>query len=106
MAQCRDQALATPRSIFATAAALSENTLPALRCSLSRCGRSSVVVGAAVDVDGLARNEAAVLANQKQTGRGDLVDMALTPERDALGVWQPVAVPLRIVAACVDAAGR
>src|SRR5215472_5906549 len=32
--------------------------------------------------------------------------MALTPERDALGVWLSVAVPLRIVAACVDAAGR
>jgi len=46
-----------------------------------------VVAGAAVDVDRLAGDEAAAVADQKQAGGGDFVDVALTTERDpgALG---------------------
>src|SRR5579884_84580 len=66
----------------------------------------SIVRGAAVDVDGLAGDEAAVLADEEQAGGGDLLDGALAAERDAGGVGDAAVVPLRVVAPCVDAAGR
>src|ERR1044071_8979682 len=66
----------------------------------------SIIRGAAVDVDRLAGDETAVLGDEEQAGGGDLVDVALAAERDALGVGRPVAVPFGVVAACVDAAGR
>src|SRR5215467_13574969 len=67
---------------------------------------SSVKADAAVDVDGLASNEAAVVADQKQTGRGDLVDMPLPADRDARRVRHAAMIPLGIVPPGVDAAGR
>src|SRR4029079_19580155 len=67
---------------------------------------SLIIRGAAVDVDRLAGDEAAVVADQEQAGGGDLVDMPLPRERDAAGVRLVVAVPFGIVAPRVDAAGR
>src|SRR6266850_2208419 len=66
----------------------------------------SEIVRAAIDVDCLAGNEAAILADKEQAGRGDLVDMPLAPKRNAGGVRQATMIPLRIVAPCIDAAGR
>src|SRR5881398_2528013 len=40
----------------------------------------SVIAGAAIDVDRLAGDEAAILADQEQAGGGDLVDMPLASQ--------------------------
>jgi hypothetical protein len=43
-------------------------------------GRFPLVIrGAAVDVDRLAGDEAAIVADQEEAGGGDLVDLALAP---------------------------
>src|SRR4029077_2707637 len=51
-------------------------------------------------------DEAGILTDQEQAGRGNLVDAALPPERDAGGVRQVTLIPLRIVASRIDAAWR
>ena len=61
---------------------------------------------AAIDVNRLAGDEPAILADQEQAGGGDLVDGALPTERDADGVRQAAVIPLRMVAPRIDAAGR
>jgi len=66
----------------------------------------SVIVRAAIDMDRLAGDEAAILADEEQAGRGDLVDAALPAERDAVGVRQAILIPLRMVAPRIDAARR
>ena len=58
-------------------------------------GCKSVVVGAAIDVDCLAGDEAAILGGQEQAGGGDLVDAALPAKRDTGGVRQMTLVPRR-----------
>src|SRR5438270_4913468 len=68
--------------------------------------RGSVVPRAAVDVDRLAGDEAAVVADQKEAGGGDLVDVPLTAQWNAGGARHPPLVPLGIIPAGVDAAGR
>src|SRR5215469_4730859 len=68
--------------------------------------RLSVVCRAAVDVDGLPGDEAAVVADQKQAGGGDLVDLALAPERDAGGARRAAVIPFWVGSRCVDAARR
>src|SRR5215472_9147620 len=68
--------------------------------------RKSVIVCAAIDVDRLSGDEAGILTDEEQTGRGNLVDLALPPERDAGGVWQVTLIPLRIVASRIDTARR
>src|SRR5271169_5829587 len=65
-----------------------------------------IVAGAAVDVDGLAGDEAAVVADQKQAGGGDLVDLPLAAERYAGGTRGMSPIPLGMVTPGVDAAGR
>src|ERR1700722_661997 len=47
---------------------------------VNRC--RSVISRAAVDVDRLAGDEAAIVGNQEQAGRGDFVDLALTAKRN------------------------
>ena len=66
----------------------------------------SVIVRAAIDVDRLAGDEAAILADQEEAGRGDLVDVALPAEGHAGGVRQPAMIPFGIVAPRIDAARR
>ena len=61
---------------------------------------------AAIDVDRLSGDEAGILTDQEQAGRGNLVDAALPPERDAGGVRQVTLIPLRIVASRIDTARR
>src|SRR3984893_3661371 len=68
-------------------------------------GRESVEPRAAVDVDGLAGDEAAVVADQKQAGGGDLVDMPLTAQGYAGGARHMAAIPLGIVTSSIDATG-
>src|SRR5271163_4809695 len=67
--------------------------------------RSSVVARAAVDVDGLAGDEAAVVADQKEAGGGDLVHMPLTAQWNPGGARHPPLIPFGIVPPGVDAAG-
>src|SRR5271170_2520137 len=57
-------------------------------------------------MDGLAGDEPAVIANQEQAGRGDLVDLPLSPKRDTGGVGRAIAIPFGIVAPGVDTARR
>ena len=73
---------------------------------LDATGGKSVVVGAAIDMDCLAGDEAAILAHQEQAGGGDLVDAALPAERDAGGVRQMALIPLRMIAPRIGAARR
>jgi len=61
---------------------------------------------AAIDMDRLAGDEVRIVTDQEQAGRGDLVDGALPPERDAGGVRQVAPIPFGIVAPGIDAAGR
>src|SRR5277367_5158528 len=68
--------------------------------------RKSVIVRAAIDVDCLAGDEAAILADKEQAGSGDLVNAALPAERNAGGARQATLIPLRIVAPRIDASGR
>ena len=68
--------------------------------------RKLIIVCAAIDVDRLSGDEAGILTDQEQAGRGNLVDAALPPERDAGGVRQVTLIPLRIVAPRIDAARR
>src|SRR6266849_4310637 len=68
--------------------------------------QGSVIAGAAVDVDRLAGDEAAIVADQEQAGGGDLVDMPLASQGNAGGARRPPLIPLGIVAPCVDAARR
>src|ERR1700675_2095002 len=79
---------------------------PGFRRDDDQGSSGSVIRGAAVDVDRLAGDEAAAVADEKQAGGGDLVDVTLAAERDAGAVRRPVAVPFRVVAPCVDAARR
>ena len=73
---------------------------------LNRANASaSVVASAAVDVDGLAGDEAAVVADQKEAGGGDLVHVPLTTQWNAGGARHTPLVPLGIVATSIDAAG-
>src|SRR4029077_2475475 len=65
-----------------------------------------VIRGAAVDVDGLAGDEAAVVADEKEAGGGDLVDFALAPQGDAGGARRPALIPFGIVSPGIYAAGR
>src|SRR5689334_18752303 len=67
--------------------------------------QSSVIPGAAVDVDGLAGDEATVVADKKEAGGGDLVHLALTAQGDAGGARRMPLIPFGIVPPCVDAAG-
>src|SRR5215469_7503817 len=67
--------------------------------------RLSVIVGTAVDVDGLAGDETAIVANQKHAGRGDLIDMPLAAQGDAGSTRHSALIPFRIVAPGIDAAG-
>ena len=50
------------------------------RAAAQRC--ASVISGTPVDVDGLAGDEPASIADQGQVGRGDLIDLSLPPEYD------------------------
>src|SRR5580692_483112 len=68
--------------------------------------RASIITGTSVDVDSLAGDEPAAIADQEQAARGDLVDLPLPPERDAGSVRRTVAIPFGIVAPGVDAARR
>src|SRR6266436_6160562 len=68
-------------------------------------GRGLVEPRAAVDVDGLAGDEAAVVADQKQAGGGDFVDMPLTAQGNPGGAGHMAAIPLGIVSSSIDAAG-
>ena len=77
----------------------SRTSSTAVRCT-------SVIVRAAIDVDRLAGDEPAILADQEEAGRGDLVDLALPAERDAGGVRQATVILLGIVAPRVDADRR
>src|SRR5437763_6692148 len=67
--------------------------------------RGSIVARATVDVDRLAGDEAAVVADQEEAGGGDLVDMPLTAQWNADGARHPPLVPLGIIPASIDAAG-
>jgi NAD(P)-dependent dehydrogenase (short-subunit alcohol dehydrogenase family) len=67
---------------------------------------ASIKAGAAVDMDRLAGDEAAVVADQKQAGGGDFVDMPLAAERDAGGTGYPPAIPFGVVPTGIDAARR
>src|SRR5262249_2359160 len=58
--------------------------------------RPSVVRDAAVGVDGLSGDEAAVVGDQEQAGGRDLVDGALPPERDPGGVRRAPLIPLGV----------
>src|SRR5438132_5911643 len=69
-------------------------------------GRGSVEPGAAVDVDGLAGDEAAAVADQKQAGRRDFVDMPLTAQGNPGGARRMATIPFGIVSPGIDAAGR
>ena len=69
-------------------------------------GARSVVGHAAVRVDGLAGDEAAVVGDQEQTGGGDLIHRALAPQGNAGGARRAALVPLGIGARGVDAARR
>src|SRR4029077_13243077 len=66
----------------------------------------SVIVCAAIDVDRLSGDEAGILTDQEQAGRGTCVDAALPPKRDAGVVREVTLIPLRIVASRIDAARR
>src|SRR4029077_17283039 len=68
--------------------------------------RASIITGTPVHGDGLAGDEPAAVADQEQTGRGDLVDLPLSPERDAGSVRRAIAIPFGIVTPGVDAARR
>src|SRR5438445_8018639 len=68
-------------------------------------GRGSVESRAAVDVDRLAGDEAAVVADQEQAGGGDLVDMPLTAQGNPGGARHMAAIPFGIVSPGIDAAG-
>src|SRR6516165_5141952 len=68
-------------------------------------GRGSVIVGTAVDVDRLAGDEAAVVADQKEAGGGDFVDMTLPAERDTGRIRHAALIPFGVVPPCIDAAG-
>src|SRR6266404_5483168 len=68
-------------------------------------GRGSVESRAAVDVDGLAGDEAAVVADQEQAGGSDFVDMPLAPQGNPDGAGHMAAIPLGIVSPGIDAAG-
>ena len=57
-------------------------------------------------MDRLPGNEAAILADQEQASRGDLVDMPLAAERNTAGVRHMAAIPFGVVAPGIDAAGR
>jgi len=63
-------------------------------------------VRAAIDVDRLAGEEAAILADEEQARRGDLVDLAFPVERDSGGVRQATVIPFGMVAPRIDAARR
>src|SRR5713101_3939772 len=60
--------------------------------------------GAAVDVDGLASDEATIVTDQKQAGGGDLVHPPLTPQWNAGGARHMPLVPLGVRSPCIDAA--
>src|SRR5437763_11458678 len=66
--------------------------------------RGSIVARATVDVDRLAGDEAAVVADQEEAGGGDLVDVPLTAQWNAGGARHPPLVPLGIIPAGIDAA--
>src|SRR5260370_26657067 len=68
--------------------------------------QGSVIAGAAVDVDRLAGDEAAIVADQEEAGRGDLVDLALAPQGDAGRAGRAALIPFGVVAPGIDAAGR
>src|SRR3984893_13890206 len=68
--------------------------------------RASIITGTPVDVDGLAGDEPAAVADQEQAGRSDLVDLPLPPERDAGSVRRAIPIPFGIVTPGVDAAWR
>src|SRR5262245_15174538 len=97
----------------AISAALNRTRIPSIPASPHSLGGASpsrradsIVMGAAVDVDGLAGDEAAVVADQEQAGRRDLVDMSLPGERNAGGIRHAPLIPLGVVAPGIDAAGR
>src|SRR5437870_1979300 len=64
----------------------------------------SVIPGAAVDVDRLAGDEAAIVTDEEQAGGGDFVDMPLAAQRDAGGAGHSPLIPFRVVPPGVDAA--
>ena len=59
---------------------------------------------AAVDVDGLASDEATIVTDQKQAGGGDLVDPPLTPQWNAGSARHMSLVPLGVRSRRIDAA--
>src|SRR5215472_7582161 len=95
-------ASASTRAVISVALNRTRN-LPCV--PLSRRDAGSVKPDAAVDVDGLAGDEAAVVADQKQAGGGDL-DGSLAAERDARRIRHASMIPFGVVPSGVDAAGR
>src|ERR1700736_2138826 len=67
-------------------------------------GGGSVEPRAAVDVDGLAGDEAAVVADQKQAGGGDLVHHPLTAQGNPGGTRHMAPIPFGIVSPGIDTA--
>src|SRR5215472_2011830 len=53
----------------------------------------------------LAGDEAAIVADQEQAGRGDLVDMSLAAQRNAGGARDAALIPFGIVSPGIDTAG-
>src|ERR1051326_9076507 len=66
----------------------------------------SIIPRSAVHMDRLACDEAAIVTDQEQTGRGDLLHLALAAQRNPRRVRRPALIPFRIVAPCIDAARR
>src|SRR5215472_16684713 len=89
----------------AMSAAVNSTRNPPIHRSSRWRDRSSVIVSAAVDVNRLAGDEAAVVADEKEAGGGDFVDMPLPTERDASRARHTSLVPFGIVPPCIDAAG-
>src|SRR5215467_12632125 len=85
------------------------DAVPTCRATVAHSSLSrgkSVVVCATIDVDRLSGDEASILTDKEQAGRGNLIDGALPAQRDAGGVRQVTSIPFWVVAPCVDAAGR
>src|SRR5207244_2094369 len=66
---------------------------------------SSIARGAAIDVDRLAGDEAAIVTHQKQAGGGDLVHLPLAAQGNTGGARHTPLIPFGIGSAGIDAAG-
>ena len=66
-----------------------------------------MVLGAAVDMQGLSGNEPAIITNQEKARRGDLIGTALSAHRYAIGIWRASSgIPFRMSSTGVDAPRR